>query len=88
MCDHELGALMKSVATAWAYATLTLANSVGVSSQAGRHDFALLAFSTGQDDPGPQGPGLRRAPCSGATPVTSTQRVPPHRVPAEQNVDP
>src|SRR6266478_9912793 len=39
-----------------------LANSVGINSEAGRHDLALLAFSTGQDDPSPQRQGLRRAP--------------------------
>src|SRR6266404_3155354 len=38
------------------------ANRVGINSQAGRHDLALLAFSTGQDDPSPQRQRLRRAP--------------------------
>jgi len=63
-----------------------LANSVRINSQAGRHDLALLAFSTGQDDPSPQRQGLRRAPAR--TPATSTQRVPPHPAPAGQSVDP
>jgi hypothetical protein len=36
-----------------------LANSVGINTQAGRHDLAQLAFSTGQDDPSP----LRQALC-------------------------
>jgi hypothetical protein len=31
-----------------------LANGVGINTQAGRHDLALLAFSTGQYDPNPQ----------------------------------
>jgi hypothetical protein len=29
-----------------------LANRVGIDSQAGRHNFTLLAVGTGQDDPG------------------------------------
>jgi hypothetical protein len=56
------------------------ANRVAINSQAGRHDLAPLTFSTGRDDPSPQRQGL--APCSGATPATSTERVPPHRAPA------
>jgi len=43
-------------------ADANLPNSVRINSQAGRHDLALLAFSTGQDDPSPQRQGLRRAP--------------------------
>jgi hypothetical protein len=39
-----------------------LANRVGIDSQTGRHNLALLAVSTGQDDPSAQRQGLRRAP--------------------------
>jgi hypothetical protein len=39
-----------------------LANGVGINTQAGRHDLALLAFSTGQYDPSPQRQRLSRAP--------------------------
>jgi hypothetical protein len=34
---------------------------VGINTQAGRHGLALLAFSTGHDDPSPQRQALRRA---------------------------
>jgi hypothetical protein len=39
-----------------------LADRVGVNTQAGRYDLALLALSTCQDDPSPQRQALRRAP--------------------------
>jgi hypothetical protein len=38
-----------------------LADRVGINAQAGRHHLALLAVSTGQDDPCPQRQRLRRA---------------------------
>jgi len=39
-----------------------LADRVGINTQASRHDLALLACSTSQDDPSPQRQALRRAP--------------------------
>ena len=39
-----------------------LANRVGIDSQTGSHNLALLAVSTGQNDPGAQRQGLRCAP--------------------------
>jgi hypothetical protein len=39
-----------------------LADRIGINTQTGRHNLALLAVSTGQDDPSAQRQGLRCAP--------------------------
>jgi hypothetical protein len=75
----------KTLKPMFSEAPTSLANGVGINTEAGRHDLALLAFSTGQYDPNPQRQRLsvlRRD----ASDVNSA--APHHRAPAGQSCEP